>query len=561
MLGCAPYHSLAVANPMTRVHWPDVDSSTFEEMGSALIKGMHPDAQRIDGSGGDQGREIQITKAEGLDFYQLKSFTGRVDAKSGRRRQVEKSLATAGKQHPISWSLVVPIDPTPGELRWFDGLRRNYPFPLHWLGKNWLDTHLADQPGLVRYFIHRGADEAARWIKDLREEEAGLLNGVPDALNRAKRIVDQLNDLDPYYRFEITVGEGKHGVRPIPKYPGAEKDSPISASLEVQLPDTPEGRARMEELRSAFEYGTGLTITSDELKMLRIEGPAGFGGVFSDGTLVAEPAQDPDWSLPGRLLLVDPGGATIGALPVVFSERTIGTKGFTVTAWDRTRTFRVKQRVDGTTATGEASYEFEVPADAYPGLVLPVLRFLHRMKEPNRLVFEVDGHRTSGGATLNQEPIVPDQYLELIEALDRLQAATTTYFAIPEDFTKDEVEAIFDADQLLRGEALPFTWKDWNISISSQAGLDALLHDEPAHHSWRTVHPDYALTVSGHELHLGQFHTTLDGATADNLDKLRATPKLLRGQERPVRLVPLGDRNGGAIRLGPAPQDAPTTPE
>jgi len=65
---------------VTPIFWQDVDSSKFERMVVARIKSKYPDAQRIDGSGGDQGREIQITTPNGLELYQLKSFVGRLDA-------------------------------------------------------------------------------------------------------------------------------------------------------------------------------------------------------------------------------------------------------------------------------------------------------------------------------------------------------------------------------------------------------------------------------------------------------------------------------------------------
>lgn len=545
---------------MTPLHWPEIDAATFERMGTALIKSMHPQAERIDGAGGDQGREIQIRTGGELEFYQLKSFTGRLDAKSGRRRQVERSLAAAAKLNPTSWALVVPIDPTPGELNWFDGLRGRYAFPLHWRGKNWLDTELATRPGLIRYFVHGGADEAVRLVTELGKEQAALVNGAPDALARTQHVVNQLNDLDPYYRFEITVGADGQRIVIIPKYPGAERDSPITAKLEMQFPDTPEGRLRLDEVRSAIEFGTRLTIGNEELKSLSIEAPAGLGGVFSQGTVVAEPVQDPDWNLPGRLLLQNMEGATIGALPVVFNERTIGTKGFTITAWDRTRTFRLTQRIDGLTARGEGSFEFAIPPDAYPGLILPVLRFLHRMRIPNKLVIEVNGELTSGHSPLGDDEIVPTAYLELIEALDRIQAATTSYFAIPEDFTQEEAGDIMQADRLLRGEAVPFTWTTINATITAQAGIDVLLEEQPGTHSWRTVHPDYTLKVADHDLHLGQFNMVIDGATVANLEELRAAPVLGTDEERTVTLVPAEGRNEGQIRLGPAPENPMPAP-
>ena len=60
----------------------------------------------------DGGQDGQIT-----DAFKLKSFTGRMT--SGRRKQVERSLNRAAALGPTQWTLVVPIDPTPAEEKWF----------------------------------------------------------------------------------------------------------------------------------------------------------------------------------------------------------------------------------------------------------------------------------------------------------------------------------------------------------------------------------------------------------------------------------------------------------
>jgi len=78
---------------------------------------------------------VQLRTPQRQDLFELKSFTRRLTARSpSRRRQVEESLRTAAGLQPDSWSLVVPINHNPGELEWFDGLRREYPFPLTWHG-------------------------------------------------------------------------------------------------------------------------------------------------------------------------------------------------------------------------------------------------------------------------------------------------------------------------------------------------------------------------------------------------------------------------------------------
>jgi hypothetical protein len=44
----------------------------------------------------------------------------------------------------------VPIGHDPADLRWFDGLREEFPFVREWCGRSWLDEKFAARPDLVR---------------------------------------------------------------------------------------------------------------------------------------------------------------------------------------------------------------------------------------------------------------------------------------------------------------------------------------------------------------------------------------------------------------------------
>ena len=112
---------------------------------------------RVDGSGGDGGRDCYFPGEDGTDAYELKSFTGRMTA--AQRRQVKRSLARAMQltPQPRTWTLVVPIDPTPAEQQWFGSLGVGLPARLEWLGKTWLEEQLARFPDIIRYFS--GADK------------------------------------------------------------------------------------------------------------------------------------------------------------------------------------------------------------------------------------------------------------------------------------------------------------------------------------------------------------------------------------------------------------------
>jgi pSer/pThr/pTyr-binding forkhead associated (FHA) protein len=99
----------------------------FEELCTQLIYAEYPqEAQAVCGHGGDAGIDVlQGQLVEGTTIYQVKYFHDRLT--SSRRRQIEHSLAEAAQHKPKRWVLCMGLDLTVGELKWFEGLRSQYP--------------------------------------------------------------------------------------------------------------------------------------------------------------------------------------------------------------------------------------------------------------------------------------------------------------------------------------------------------------------------------------------------------------------------------------------------
>ena len=156
---------------MSRIKW-DEAAHVYEDMVSCLLSLLHPESRRIDGAGGDGGRDVRFPMPDGEHIFELKSFTGRMT--KGRRPQVIRSLSRAAEFRPKSWSLVVPIDHTPGEDRWFQGLQEGVKFPIDWLGKTWLDARIAERPFLPKYFLEGVNDKVVELLRELNSEQAAM---------------------------------------------------------------------------------------------------------------------------------------------------------------------------------------------------------------------------------------------------------------------------------------------------------------------------------------------------------------------------------------------------
>ena len=51
-----------------KIRWEDFEPNRYEEMVAILLSRLYPDSQRIDGKGGDGGRDVQIVAPGGTDL-------------------------------------------------------------------------------------------------------------------------------------------------------------------------------------------------------------------------------------------------------------------------------------------------------------------------------------------------------------------------------------------------------------------------------------------------------------------------------------------------------------
>lgn len=131
----------------------DSKADNFSALCSRLIIRLNPEAKPVDGKGGDEGLDTYIGMFNGqCRAFQHKYFPERVG--KSQRVQVEKSLITATKKHGIKcWTLMLPINLSPDEIRWFQGLQKKYrPLVMDWWGKDKLCELLTGHRDILREF-------------------------------------------------------------------------------------------------------------------------------------------------------------------------------------------------------------------------------------------------------------------------------------------------------------------------------------------------------------------------------------------------------------------------
>ncbi|MEN8655498.1 hypothetical protein ABCR94_34225 [Streptomyces sp. 21So2-11] len=438
---------------MNEVTWPD-DPKAFEKGIVVLLSRIHPDVQRIDGAGGDGGRDAQFTSSEGLHVWEVKSFIGRMTG--GRRDQVESSLARAARLGPVTWDLVVPMDPTPGELQWFDRLREQYTFKLEWRGATWIETRLTEHPQVHRFYFANAMAETEELLRKLLPEQ-GPIADTGEALRRMRGMIDRLVELEPHYQFKLTAGPGaESSVEMLPAYPGAVQDRP--AGFWVAFADTPEAQETARAWERAIAFGDPVDVPGEHIADLRLNGPAVLG--FSHGRLgagmrlrVSGHQVPADHTV--QLLVADGKGQRVAVLGLQMTALRMGTSGSVLSGTDATGSYECQLRINRSTGALKVKLKYDIVDRLRPGAALELLRFAAALQPHHTLQVMLAGQPVTESLPMpvaeGVDQHVRHTLIELLEQLVAIERLAVTTFEVPVNIPVADRTAIRTAYTLLTG--------------------------------------------------------------------------------------------------------------
>jgi hypothetical protein len=515
------------------IDWNRLSPHQFEDMCSVLISRLHPDARRIDGAGGDGGRDVQISTPAGPIIFEMKSFTGRLDG--GRRRQIAHSLQRASAYEPAAWRLVVPIDPTPAEERWFGDLGSAYSFSCEWLGLTWLDDKMAGHPDIERYYLHDSNATILEILRELNHEQGALDRGVPDAIERMEVLARRLNELDPHYAFGISIEkDSSKSVTVWPKYAGAEHDRPIKINAVFQFPDDEEGRRAVQAFQDSLDYGTPNTIQSEYINDITLDLPGGLseslgGGEFKIGLSTSQARS----TFTAQFRILDANGRTRAQIPLKASVENLGGRGGDATLIDATGAIVGNLRVDMLSARGTVQFKYDPPDDILPGNLLAVLQFLEQYRPPHSMIILIDGKETTSPLPID-EPLSEDlsRSISVVRALDEIQRTTGVYFPMPDRLSEEEVTGIFVAKRLLAGDTVRGTWTTLKM-VSTVGAMPSLESTLSRGGDQLMSEEELRVKVSGYEIPLGYSRRIMPHAIVAELPELNGD----EDSDAPVEIV------------------------
>lgn len=527
---------------------------------AALLCLLAPDALHIDGAGGDEGRDVIRHTQQGLVVFECKRFADRLN--DTRKAQIRRSLATAAKHNPIEWNLVLPINPTPGEEKFFERLKKKYTFPLHWRGRTWLNAHMANHPEVRRYFLDDAKQEVLKLVSEM-QLAVKELSSAKDAVDRLRTLQERLNELDIHYRFAMATGpaaeqaappeavlsvyEGELRLDVIPRHRSALRVRPITGSYNVRF--GPEDSELRDAFVRAMDFGDPVELPAHAVESVMLDAPGGLGGEFKAASLqVGSVRERRARPMQARVRVVDEDDDLLRELPVEFTEQRAGRRGGTMFGSDNTGMLQLELAYDREAGEGQLKFTLE-GVSAPPAVLRPTVNLLSALGRGARveLAFDDPVQATISMSSKGHRSLLPGGFTELLQAFDALQQRARTSFPIPEDLTEEEAREVIGYAQELRPEGRSFSWADLNLTLNrvpDSAGLDVLLSDEGGA---LMIVSDERWEFRGRTYKLGPRRIIWDHAVVEHPDSIRR--RLDQTGQSPVRLRPGAQSRGAVARL------------
>jgi hypothetical protein len=311
-----------------KVEWHQLTQPEFDRIVEALLVRYHAErgerAEAIDGRGGDGGRDVDVHVGADHDIldtiYQLKFFPEGFSgghAKS-RRPQITKSFASAMKDSPARWILVLPRNVTKTERKWVNALagKKKKVQIVTW-GRTRLDVELAKFPDLLAWATRDALVDTLRIIG----QEKAALTSPEDLAERMSALHSVADGRSPYWGTAVAVDAGGNVTQTlVAKTPDAHLREPIVHSFQIS------GEALTDDKKSALnllaDYGIGtVEIPAAALSDFQTQAPDWVPRPSGDMDL--QIGRPPRLHEPVVLRTVNAAGATLRSL-----------RGFVVEAGD-----------------------------------------------------------------------------------------------------------------------------------------------------------------------------------------------------------------------------------
>lgn len=247
--------------------WQAFDPDRFERAVQILLREQFG-AVAIDGAGGDQAHDSRLATPDGLDVFEVKSFSKRLA--TSQKRQIKKFLDRAVLLHkPRRWVLITRSNPSAQDKRWLE--TQDHPGTVvDWFGVDWLDGSIAGREDLISYL--EGPDyKLLRRAAELGLETAAAADGA-SLVERLQTLNSRSHDITPHWRWDANVTGDGLLMTLRAKTPDAATTDPIMLKPTFAFPpDDPVAAGYQDALDRALRFGGDVEIPHPYLVDFAIE--------------------------------------------------------------------------------------------------------------------------------------------------------------------------------------------------------------------------------------------------------------------------------------------------
>lgn len=584
---------------MPLIEWTRLPGEAVEDAVAMLLCGENFDATQVRPGKGDGGIDVFVPATADWsrrDVYQVKRYAENLT--NSQKRKIAGSLRQAIKTAEeekwtiSSWWLVLPLNPTPGNLAWFTELMKDLPFDAHWVGLNRVEFLAAKHPQVIDYYLRDGrerlqeqTDRLTAIVSGRIDRQSGEALQPFDTIGDLRDIYKAMNEYDPHYRYEISMTSESPSQESLPKSPGlvgvasygssddgwvnvsifarslaATIKRPITGEFQLHLPD--DGPYR-QEYQKFINYGTPVSLPPGSAKV-KLDLPGGLGGDLFDAAISLGASTEVMDHFDDRELIfamLSPERESLAEIELKLDEATVGQAGGRRTVWkDKPGFISIEiLAMDYPDLTANVSITVDV-AGKKPGEIVISLEFLANMHSDNMIgLAQTFGPREFTVGTINEErqkDLDFVRWAKIARALTSIQEHTSTRLVFPNTCTGDQARKIIDAARMLSGTPISVTWQPFGVNRDPNIESDWIKYEVDDEVDLRVI-SNIEIEIDGVSHVVGKQATLMRAVVAESSDEtVRFKPAESNIHASMVRFD--GDAEHRRVQVRPNPKQAKT---
>lgn len=351
------------------------------------------------------------------------------------------------------------------------------------------------------------------------------------SLDEAERHIGRLSDS---YGLQVQIGQtgvpfmsmevGGRKFHLTERYPGQLQKQPLTIKTVFQFPDTPEGKAKQQELETALATGSRLQVPAEYVDIefppalqevterLTGERPGRAATVEISSALSSR-------SVPVRLDIECDDGDSASLEYIELKALHRSGAELILSNDDQPYPIRVLVALDLDARTYRLTIS-QKPGPIAAPLLLKMCRAVHCMAKTSTSHLTVVGSGALVSTTRRdrpQEGVIDPTWIHIAGDLSLVQERTRQVIYIPDrEFTEDEWKTIHLLGSLLRKPVVETTWRDMPITVVLDGVREVLGHFGGEQTRWMRVERDESVELFGALIPIGRVRYTVDEARLSN---------------------------------------------